>query len=110
MNGFKAEKKVELGGKKRLLKFGTNSSAIYCSVQKCSLNEMQHKLSNMGADDLQVLIYAMAYAGHVKEHKQEPEFTRWDVGEWLDDEGAIERSLEFINSIDSPSGKAGKGK
>lgn len=108
MNGFRAEAKVLLGGKKRLLKFGTNSSAVFCKLQDCSLEAMQSKLEKMGVDDLQVLVYAMAFAGHVKEHGSEPEFTRWDVGDWLDDEGAIERALEFIGKIDKPEGKPGK--
>lgn len=79
MNIFRGEVEVEIGGEKRLIKFGTNASAKFCEMHGKDLHEIQiHK------GTIRDLIYAGLFAG-AKKQKKEVTFDEYDVGDWLDE-------------------------
>ena len=79
MNLFRGEVEVEIGGQKRLLKFGLNQLALYTEETGRSLSEV-----DFGISDLRGLIWSALATGA---RKRGEDFTAdmWTVGDWLDD-------------------------
>ena len=84
-----------IGGKSRSLKFGTNSTAKYCEVRGCTLDEyiQDMTLTQMRGDEIRDLIYSGLWA-YAMSNKEPFEDTRFDVGDWIDD-----AEQEEINGI-----------
>jgi len=98
---IKAEKKIKIGGKNRLLKMGTNATAMFCDMYEIPLSEFQTYMSNQTMSHYRDLIYCAVADGARKEGK-EVNFDRYEVGDWLDEEGIMEKVMEFFNSIQAP--------
>ena len=79
MNLFRGEVEVELGGEKRLVKFGLNQLALFTEKTGKSLDEV-----SFGIGDLRLLIWSALYAGAKKQDKPF-DIDEWTVGDWLDD-------------------------
>jgi len=106
---IKAEKQIQIGGKKRLMKMGTNSTAIFCEMHNIPLADFQSHFENMGMLQFRDLVYACLKDGARKEGKDfnvSPD----DVGDWLDEDGVTEAVMDFMNSINAPSEAKGSQK
>lgn len=79
MNLFRGEVEVELGGEKRLIKFGLNQLALFTEKTGKSLDEV-----SFGVADLRLLIWSALYAGAKKQGKPF-DIDEWTVGDWLDE-------------------------
>jgi len=107
MNILRGEVEVSIGGKPRLLKFGTNQLAIFTQMHKVDLSE-----ADFGMHHLRDLIYSALVAG-AKKNKEAIEFDEWEVGEWIDEmeEGNLEKIIEgFTNSMPKGEGDSSKKK
>lgn len=94
---------INIGGKLRPVKFGTNQSAMYCEVRGISLAKMQSELSNIEDSDggsIRDLIYSALWAG-CKTDKIEVDFDRYDLGDWIDDMDQEELNKCFQVLVDS---------
>ena len=81
------ETNIEIGGKLRKAKFGTNQSAEYCRVRGISMSKMQEELTSLNEDNgscIRDLIYSALFAG-AKKAKEEIDFDNYDVGDWADE-------------------------
>lgn len=86
MNALKGEGTVDIGGKVRALKFGTNATALFCQMHKVGLGgfaEMftPEKLSPAVWRDL---TYCALVSG-ARKAGEPVDFTHETVGDWLDD-------------------------
>lgn len=83
---MKQELNLKIGGKDRLLKFGTNQTAIFCDKHNLSLTGYSDSLNvdNASASHLRDLIWSSLVAG-AKYNKEEIDFDEYDVGDWIDD-------------------------
>ena len=102
MNLFRGEVEVEIGGQKRLLKFGINTLAVFTEKSGKGLEEMA-----FGITDLRGLIWAALYTG-ARKQGTELEVDEWTVGEWLDeiDEEQFNLIMRTITeSMPEPDGK-----
>ena len=88
MNGF-AE--IEIGGKIRPIKFGTNQTAIFCQFRKINLAQFSElfsseRLSNKDIDGSEIrdLIYSALVAG-CRTKKIDQDFDETEVGDWIDE-------------------------
>ena len=103
--GLRGEYTLQVADREVLLKFGTNSTAVFCEKHDISLQEFQNRFS---ADQLQIrdirdFIWAAAVAGaHATD--REIDFDRWDVGDWIDE--LSQEELDRILSIMEDSGEA----
>lgn len=86
MNKLQGEVRINIGGKSRLFKFGTNATAVFCQTRNIRLNEVQNALSpqNMDIESVRDFIYSGLVAGCYTE-KINVEFDRYEVGDWIDD-------------------------
>ena len=103
---------ANIGGKSRSLKFGTNSTARYCEVRGCTLDDYVQdvKLTNMRGDEIRDLIYSGLWA-YAMSNKESFEDTRFDVGDWIDDAEQSEINSIFQNLLNSNAQKVeGNGK
>lgn len=106
------ETSIEMGGQVRPLKFGTNATAIFCELHDLALADVGEAFKKLTMTQLRDLIYGCAASGHRLRIKTEPDFTPFDVGDWLDEEGVFEQCVEFINRTnqqkvtEKPTGKA----
>jgi hypothetical protein len=101
MNIFRGEIEVAIGGRNRLIKFGTNQLAIYTAKHKIDPSDVA-----FGMDQFRDLIWSGLVAG-AKKKKQEVDFDEWDVGDWIDElsEEKLTEILEvFNNSMPSDEG------
>jgi len=102
MNLFRGEVEVEIGGQKRLLKFGINTLAIFSEKSGKGLEEL-----SFGVADLRGLIWAALYTG-ARKQGTEFEADEWTVGEWLDDIDEDQFNLimrTITQSMPEPDGK-----
>ena len=103
---------INIGGKLRPIKFGTNQSARYCQVRGVTLAEMQKELEHIETSDgssIRDLIYSALWAG-CKTDKLEVDFDEYDMGDWIDEMGQEELNKIFQVLIDSnDSGKEEEG-
>lgn len=107
MNILRGEVEVSIGGKPRLLKFGTNQLAIFTQMHKVDLSE-----ADFGMHHLRDLIYSALVAG-AKKNKEEVTFDEWEVGEWIDelpDEDLQKIVDSFTNSLPKGEGDDTKKK
>lgn len=79
MNTFRGEVEVNIGGRVRLIKFGTNSLALFSQKTGKDLSEI-----DAGLMSIRDLIWSGLVAG-AKKRKEEADFDEWEVGDWLDD-------------------------
>jgi len=107
---IKQEKEFKIGGKKRLVKFGTNASAIYCDEHNISLSKYNESfaLDMVTIGQLRDVIWSGLVAGCYKQ-KKEVDFTKYDVGDWIDDlqQEEIDNILSLLMG-ESDKKKAGK--
>lgn len=107
MNILRGEVEVSIGGKPRLLKFGTNQLAIFTQMHKVDLSE-----ADFGMHHLRDLIYSALVAG-AKKQKQDVDFDEWTVGEWIDDlpDEDLQKIVDsFTNSLPKGEGDDTKKK
>lgn len=88
MNIFRGEVEAEIGGKKRLIKFGTNQLAIYTAKHKINPDEVE-----FGMDQFRDLLWSGLVAG-AKKRGESVDFDEWTVGDWMDD-----MSMQQLESI-----------
>lgn len=93
MNKISGKGTIDVGGKKRPFKFGTNASMLYCEKRDVTLREMQEELSedkltsqDVTGAEIRDLLWAALVAGHRSEGlPAEDEPTAWQVGDWIDE-------------------------
>ena len=109
---FTQEKKIDIGGKKRLVKFGTNASMIYSELNDVPLSELQTlNFQNVKIKQLVDMIYAGLAAGHIKQEGldriEDVPFSPLRVGEWIDevDEEVIQDIYRLIQGPDTGGDK-----
>ncbi len=105
MNILRGEIEVSIGGKPRLVKFGTNQLAIFTQMHKVDLSE-----ADFGMHHLRDLIYSALVAG-AKKKKETVDFDEWEVGEWIDElpDEELQKIVDsFTNSL--PQGEADSSK
>lgn len=102
---FTQEKKINIGGEKRLIKFGTNASRIFSEMQDLSLSDIQSiNFQNVKVGQLVDMIYAGLAAGEIKEkgHSslEDVSFSKFDVGDWIDntDDETVEEIYSLIQA------------
>ncbi len=105
MNLFRGEIEVEIGGKSRLIKFGTNQLAIFTQKHKINLSQV-----DFGMAHLRDLVWSGLVAG-AKKKGEEVDFDEWQVGDWIDEmpEGGIEAIMEAFQNAMPKEGES-KGK
>lgn len=94
---IKAEGSIKLGGVERRVKLGTNATAEFCRMHKIGLSEFAERFATMQLGDIRDLLYCALWSGA----GGSVDFTPFEVGDWLDDEGAFEQAISFFNSIES---------
>lgn len=82
---------IQLGGKKRPLKFGTNAGAILCQLRGINLKQVQElidpeKMKNYDIDGTEIrdTIYSALVAA-ARSANLEVDFNESNVGDWLDE-------------------------
>ena len=97
---------VKLGGQKRSLKFGTNSTAKYCEVRKCSLDDYlkDMKFKNTDGSEVRDLIFSALWAYNVT-NDLETDFNTFTVGDWIDEADQKDISNIFTALADSNAQK-----
>lgn len=99
---MKQELTLKIGGKKRLLKFGTNQTAIYCDKYDLSLVGYTESLANdkVKPSNLRDLIWSALVAG-AQYKGQEVDFDELKVGDWIDE--LSQTDLDSVFKVLSPS-------
>jgi len=97
---------VKLGGQKRSLKFGTNSTARYCEIRKCSLDDYIKDMDfdNLKAGVVRDLIYSALWAYNVT-NNIETDFNTFNVGDWIDEADKDEVNNIFLEMASSSTQK-----
>ncbi len=97
---------VQLGGQERSLKFGTNSTAKYCEVRKCSLDDYLNdmKFENIKGSEVRDLIFCALWAFNVT-NDLETDFNTFTVGDWIDDADQKDINNIFTALADSNAQK-----
>lgn len=113
---------VNIGGKERSLKFGTNSTAHYCEVRGCTLNDYVNDLSNlilssssdidedikaavqMNGSEVRDLIYSSIWAFDMT-NDNIVDYDRLKVGDWIDDIDQKDLNRIFTELFNSSEGK-----
>lgn len=100
-NKFLQEVELIIGGEKRLFKFGTNATAVYCSTRNVKLSEVEKELDLMSMDIEKVrdFIYAGLVAGCYRQGK-EITFNKYNVGDWIDEmeQGELEKAFGVVGT------------
>ena len=106
MNAFRGSTQVEMGGKARVLKFGTNATALFCQMHKCGLGDFATMFSpsKISPAYYRDLIYCALVSGT----KEAIDFTPQDVGDWIDD--MPQDAFEGIFDTLAQSGPQSQGK
>ncbi len=106
---MKQELTLKIGGKRRLLKFGTNQTAIYCDKYDLSLVGYTESLSNdkVKPGNLRDLIWSALVAG-AQYKGQEVDFDEFKVGDWIDDLSQSDLDSVF-NVLSSNEGEGKPG-
>lgn len=107
MNIFRGEVEVSIGGKPRLVKFGTNQLALFTQKHNLALADV-----SFGMEQIRDLIWSGLVAG-AKKQGQEVDFDEWTVGEWIDEmnESEFNKIIEaFNNSMPENKGDSKPGK
>ena len=108
MNAFRGETSVEMGGKARVLKFGTNATALFCQLHSIGLGDFASYFSpeRMTPAHYRDLIYC-ALASGARKNKEALDFSPEDVGDWIDD--LSEEQLAGIFDVFGASSAQGDG-
>lgn len=110
MNAIKGESQIEIGGKVRSLKFGTNATALFCELHKIGLGGFATLFSaeNLTPAHYRDLIYCALVSG-ARKNKEAVDFSPEDVGDWIDD--LTEAQLASIFDVfGASSAQGGEGK
>lgn len=82
---------INIGGKKRPFKFGTNATSIFCKEMGITLAQFNGLFSSdkltkqeINGEEIVLLIYSGLLAGCYSAGL-EPDFNRWNVGDWMDE-------------------------
>lgn len=110
---IKGYTKLNIGGKSRSFKFGTNATAIYCEKQDITLKEFitvftKEKIDNV--DFSPALIRDLIWSGLVAgahTDKTEVDFNELDVGDWIDEmeQVELEKAMRTIAESNKTTGK-----
>ena len=97
---------VNLGGQKRSLKFGTNSTAKYCDIRNCSLDDYLNdmKFEAMKGSEIRDLIFSALWAYNVTKDI-ETDFNTFTVGDWIDEADQKEVNNIFLELASSNTQK-----
>lgn len=95
---IRAEATITMGGVDRRLKMGTNATALFCQMHSIPLSAFGERLSQLQLIDLRDLTYCALLAGN----GGSGDFSAFDVGDWLDDDGVLEAVIKFFESIEPP--------
>ena len=112
MNAIKGESQIEIGGKVRSLKFGTNATALFCELHKIGLSGFASTFSaeNLSPAHYRDLIYCALVSG-ARKNKEAVDFNAEDVGDWIDDLSEAQLSMIFdVFGASSAQGDGGKAK
>jgi hypothetical protein len=93
---IKAEGSIHIGGAERRLKLGTNATSEYCRMNDVSLSEFGDRFQRLQPGDIRDLTYCALWAGA----GGSVDFTPFDVGNWMDEDGVSESVIAFFNSIE----------
>lgn len=106
MNIFRGEVEVSIGGRLRLIKFGTNQLALFTQKHNLQLSEV-----SFGMEQIRDLIWSGLVAG-AKKRNEPVDFDEWTVGEWIDDlqQSEFNRIIEAFNNSMPESGDSQPGK
>lgn len=105
----KKEKRFKVGGKQRLIKFGTNATSIFCDIRNLSLVEAQAITAGaIKPGEMRDVIYSALAAGEIKANPDvndigQIDFTKWDVGDWIDEmpDETLQKIHNFMNEVDT---------
>lgn len=111
---------ANIGGQERSLKFGTNSTARYCEVRKCDLNDYMEdlakfllsqseedeirKMAGLRGDEVRDIIYSGLWAFDIT-NERAIDYDRFVVGNWIDDAEQEEINKIFQELFSSNEGK-----
>lgn len=111
---------ANIGGQERSLKFGTNSTARYCEVRNCDLNDYTEdlgkfilsqskdkelrKMSGLQGNEVRDIIYSGLWAFDIT-NKRAIDYDRFDVGNWIDEAEQEEINKIFQELFSSNEGK-----
>ena len=105
MNKYKGYGVVNIGGKKRPIKGGTNATGIFCTLRDCDLETAMNILEDVSkwrGDEIRDMIFALLCAGCHTE-KKEIDFTNFDIGDWMDERPEV--ITEIFNLLNRDNGK-----
>lgn len=95
---IKQEKHIDIGGKKRLIKFGTNATAEYCDKRNVGLSEYFNlTFDKIKPGELRDIIWSGLVAGARSEGK-DVDFDEFNVGDWIDemDQGELDVIFDLV--------------
>jgi hypothetical protein len=102
---------VNIGNKERPFKFGFNAIDIFCREHKIGIAEFGERFAQIGKGnaslgELRDIVYA-GLAGGALSSGDTISFTRYQVGDWMDDlpQGELAKIMEAITQSVSVSGK-----
>lgn len=102
---------VNIGNEERPFKFGFNAIDIFCREHKIGIAEFSERFVQIGkgnasVGELRDIIYA-GLAGGALSSNAAISFTRYQVGDWMDDlpQGEMAKIMEAITQSVSVSGK-----
>ena len=106
MNIFRGEVEVSIGGRSRLVKFGTNQLALFTQKHNLQLSEV-----SFGMEHIRDLIWSGLVAG-AKMRKEDIDFDEWQVGEWIDEmeEAEFNKIIDAFNNSMPEKGESKPGK
>lgn len=105
---------INVGGKRRPIKFGTNATALLCKEHNISLKKIGEFLTEDGItiEKYRDLLWASLTAG-AQSMGQDFPFTKYQVGDWIDDMPDEDNTAfmdEMTGIVNSHSKKKVKGK
>lgn len=106
MNLFRGEVEVSIGGRLRLVKFGTNQLALFTQKHSLQLSEV-----SFGMEQIRDLIWSGLVAG-AKKRNEPVDFDEWTVGEWIDElnQSEFNKIISAFNNSMPESGDSQPGK
>jgi hypothetical protein len=100
--------RIDIGGKSRPIKFGTNQTSILCDLRKYTLKELHEvygpnnwSTDKIAAKDIRDLLYSGLYAGSLSA-KEHVDFNEFDVGDWMDeaDQAEVKKAMKlYVESL-----------
>lgn len=103
---IRAQVTVEMGGEQRLIKFGTNATDLFCTLYEIALTDMASILASPRPGHYRDLIWSGLVAGAGGPDKAQ--FSRFDVGDWIDEMPQAEFERIWSAFSAPPEGKAGR--